>query len=126
MAEVINYLGDRMGFALQAGLEPDALVVDPGIGFGKTVEHNVQILAGLDRFALLGRPVLVGLSRKSFIGKLIGCEVQDRMAASVAGAVYSVMRGAHIVRVHDVKETCEALRLVDILRSRESEDEGVC
>ena len=125
VAEVVEYLQARVNAAVEAGVRFEALAVDPGIGFGKTVEHNLDLLAQLERFAALERPILVGLSRKSFIGRITGREVHDRTIASIAGAVYAVQRGAHLVRVHDVKETCEALRLVDILCSREAENEGV-
>lgn len=118
--DVARYLEARLAAAVGAGVGADAIVLDPGIGFGKTVEHNVKLLAGLGRLAAAGRPVLVGLSRKSFLGRITGREVGDRLAASVAGAAYAALRGARIVRVHDVKETCEALQVVDILMKEES------
>ena len=125
VAEVRAFLEDRVVVAVRAGVAPEALAVDPGICFGKTVEHNIALLVHLKRLTELGRPVLVGLSRKSFIGKITGCDVQERAAASIAGAAYCALRGAHVLRVHDVKETCEALRFVDMLRTREAEHEGV-
>lgn len=118
--DVARYLDARLAAAVGAGIGADAIVLDPGIGFGKTVEHNLKLLAGLGRLSAAGRPVLVGLSRKSFLGRITGREVGDRLAASVAGAAYAALRGARIVRVHDVKETCEALQLVDILMKEES------
>jgi dihydropteroate synthase len=84
--------------------------VDPGIGFGKTLEHNLDILAHLDAFARLGRPVIVGVSRKSFIGRLSRDEApKQRVAGSLAAGLFAVLRGAHILRVHDVAETRQAL-----------------
>jgi dihydropteroate synthase len=80
------------------------------------VEHNVSLLAGLPALRELGRPVLVGLSRKSFLGRLTGAETPDRLAASLAGLAFAVLRGAQILRVHDVKESCDAARLLDIFR----------
>jgi len=117
--EVATYLEGRMADLRELGIAPECMVVDPGIGFGKTVEHNCKLLAGLERLVKTGHPVLIGLSRKSFLGKLTGADVGERIPASIAGAVYAVIRGAHIIRVHDVKETCEATRLVDILRREE-------
>lgn len=96
-----------------AGVPFDRLVLDPGIGFGKTLDQNVELLARLDVLARLDRPILVGTSRKSFIGRLTGREAGDRLAGSVASAVAAVMRGAHIVRVHDVAATVDAVRVAD-------------
>jgi dihydropteroate synthase len=86
-------------------------VLDPGFGFGKTVEHNLTLLRGLPRIVALGYPVLVGLSRKSTIGALTGRAVDDRTTGSVAAALAAVSRGASIVRVHDVRETVDALKV---------------
>jgi dihydropteroate synthase len=109
-AEIAAYLAGRVGACRAAGMPMDRIAVDPGIGFGKTVDHNVQILAALDRFHAIGVAVLVGLSRKSFIAKLSRGEVpKDRAPGSIAGALAAVMRGADIVRVHDVAATRQAL-----------------
>ena len=86
-------------------------MLDPGFGFGKTLEHNLALLAGLREFGRLGLPVLVGISRKSMLGALTGREVEDRLAASVAAALIATQRGASILRVHDVGPTVEALRV---------------
>jgi dihydropteroate synthase len=91
------------------------LVIDPGFGFGKTQEHNVRLFAELRRFAALGFPLLVGLSRKSMLGRITGREVGERVHASVVAAVFAVMRGADIVRVHDVGATQDALRVLGAL-----------
>jgi len=119
LEEVTTYLEGRMADLREMGIAPECMALDPGIGFGKTVEHNCKLLAGLGRLVKTGRPVLIGLSRKSFLGKLTGADVDARLPASIAGAVYAAIHGAHIIRVHDVKETCEATRLVDILKREE-------
>ncbi|MBI5394255.1 MAG: dihydropteroate synthase, partial [Verrucomicrobia bacterium] len=116
--EVADFLRERMAAAQAAGIAPEQVVVDPGIGFGKSVKHNLDLLAHLDALNSFGRPVLVGLSRKSFIGKLLGEEVADRLAGSLAAACWAVLRGANIVRVHDVAETVAALRVIDELRQQ--------
>ncbi len=112
VSEVCDYLRDCVQSLVRAGLRREQLAVDPGIGFGKTVEHNVELLRGLPMLVELGYPVLVGVSRKSFLGKLTGCGVEDRLAPSLAALAYAIWRGAHILRVHDVKESCEAARLL--------------
>ncbi len=120
-----EYLEARIAAAMAAGLTKGTLAVDPGIGFGKTAQHNVLLVAQLERLTSLERPVLVGLSRKRFLGMLTGCDVTDRVTASVAGAVASVLNGAHIVRVHDVAETVQAMRVVAAIRCPEKTDELV-
>lgn len=111
--EVSDFLREHMQAAVDAGVDPAQLVLDPGIGFGKTLEHNVQLLAGLERFQDLGRPLLLGVSRKRWLGELTGREVQDRLAASLAGAAACHRGGAKILRVHDVIETCDMLHILD-------------
>lgn len=110
--EVAFYLEERVRALIHAGLDPTCLAVDPGLGFGKTVEHNVALLRGLPRLARLGRPVLVGASRKSFLGHLTGRAVDERLAPSLAALAFAVQQGAHILRVHDVKESCEVAYLL--------------
>ncbi|MFH0954279.1 MAG: dihydropteroate synthase [Verrucomicrobiota bacterium] len=122
VSEVAAYLGARLADLGRQGLRPEAMAVDPGIGFGKTAEHNVSLLAHLDALAALGRPVVVGVSRKSFLGKITGREVGDRLAGSLGAAAYAVLRGAHVIRVHDVKESCDVARLVDIFKREEPRD----
>lgn len=123
VAEVCGYLAGRLAALAAAGLDPARLAVDPGIGFGKSVEHNLQLLAHLDRLAALGRPVLVGVSRKSFLGRLTGREAPgERLAGSLAAAMYALQRGAHIIRVHDVKESCDVAKLVAIFGHEETDD----
>jgi dihydropteroate synthase len=95
------------------------LVIDPGIGFGKTTAHNLALLRGIPVLSRIGCPVLTGLSRKRFLGELTGRPVGARLSASLAAAAYAVMRGVHILRVHDVKETCDAVQVIDILSNEE-------
>jgi len=110
--EVRSFLAERISACREAGLAEELLIVDPGFGFGKTVQHNVELLANLRQLQDLGRPVLAGLSRKSTLGTLTGQEVGERLPASIAAAVLSVVQGAEIIRVHDVRETVDALRVV--------------
>ncbi len=107
--EVRDYLQQRIAAAEEAGVERDRIVVDPGFGFGKTLDHNLELLRRLDEIAAPGVPVLAGLSRKSMIGKLTGKDAGDRLAGSVAAALFAVQRGAAIVRAHDVAATRDAL-----------------
>jgi len=111
VVEVGEFLGARVMAATAAGVDANRIVVDPGFGFGKNVEHNFALLRHLDSLVRLGRPVLVGLSRKSALGNVTGRPVDDRLAASVAAALMAVERGARIVRVHDVAATRDALRV---------------
>lgn len=115
VAEVIVFLRERMAATEAAGIARDRVVIDPGFGFGKTLAHNLDLLRGLEAFRALGVPVLAGLSRKSMLGTITGREVSDRMAASVAAALLAVQRGAFIVRVHDVRETVDALKIWNAL-----------
>lgn len=114
--DIAGYLAQRVEALTAAGLDRATLAVDPGIGFGKTVEHNLQLLARLERLTALGRPVVVGLSRKSFLGKLTGRETPERLAASLGGLAVAVWNGAHVVRVHDVRESVDVVRVAVALR----------
>lgn len=112
VAEVIAFLRERTDALLAAGVDRERICVDPGLGFGKTVEHNYTLLRNTQRIAdELGLPVLIGLSRKSMIGAVTGRPVEARMAGSLAGALAAVAQGAKIVRVHDVAETVDALKV---------------
>jgi dihydropteroate synthase len=111
VSEVRDFLRQRLDACINAGIPALRLVVDPGFGFGKTLEHNIELLRGLKKLQSLGAPVLVGLSRKSMIGKALGLPVEQRLHASVALAVMAVQQGARIVRVHDVGPTVEAIRM---------------
>lgn len=114
--EVIDFLADRIAACVAGGIRRELLLVDPGFGFGKNDRHNLEILAKLDRFADLGLPLLVGLSRKRTLGHLTGKPAEQRVAAGVAVAVIAVQNGANIVRTHDVAETIDALKVVDAIR----------
>ncbi len=111
LAEVSAFLRERIAAAEAAGIDMDRIVIDPGFGFGKSVAHNFSVLANLSELAELGVPVLAGLSRKSMLGAVTGQEVGQRLPASVAAALIAVQRGAHIVRVHDVRATVDALKI---------------
>lgn len=111
VAEVAAFLQARVEAARQAGIPASRIVIDPGFGFGKTVAHNLDLLRGLDALKALGVPVLAGLSRKSLIGKLLDLPVGNRVHASVALALIALARGARLLRVHDVAETVQAVRM---------------
>jgi len=112
VAEVTAFLQDRLTAATKAGIAAERIVLDPGFGFGKRTAHNLALLQELKQLAVLGCPLLVGLSRKSVLGKLVGGDVDERLHAGLAASVISVMKGANIVRVHDVKATVDALKVV--------------
>ena len=111
VAEVAKFLAARVRACVAAGLAEELIIIDPGFGFGKAPRHNVELLANLRQLRAIGRPILVGLSRKSTLGELTGREVGERMPASIAAAVIAVVEGAQIVRAHDVRETVDALRV---------------
>lgn len=111
VAEVHDFLSDRVEAALAAGIARDRVAIDPGIGFGKSTEHNRRLLRHLDRFESIGCPILVGTSRKGFLGTVTGRSVNDRGAASVASALASAVGGASVVRVHDVAATRDAIKV---------------
>ena len=106
-----------------AGVEREKIIIDPGIGFGKTLDHNLSLLRGLPTLAALGQPLLVGASRKAFIGKILGLEPEERLEGSLAAAIAAVFGGAQIIRVHDVKETFKAIRVADAIRFGVTEPE---
>jgi dihydropteroate synthase len=114
--EVLAFLEERMAFALARGVREEQIMLDPGIGFGKTVAHNLALLDGLGRFAALGRPVLLGASRKRFLGAILGAEPSGRAIGTVATTVIGYLAGAHVFRVHDVKPNFEALRVALAVR----------
>lgn len=109
--EVLAFLEQRMAFAVARGVREEQIILDPGIGFGKTVEHNLTLLRHLDRLVGLGRPVLLGASRKRFLGAILGAEPAQRAIGTVATTVAGLLSGAHIFRVHDVKPNFEAMRV---------------
>jgi dihydropteroate synthase len=117
VGEVTDELGHRFRHALAAGVPAANIVLDPGIGFAKTAEHNLALLAGLDRLAVLGRPLLIGPSRKSFIGQILGgVAPRARIAGTVAACVAGLLRGARLFRVHDVAPVREALDVAEAIR----------
>jgi dihydropteroate synthase len=121
LAEVGAFLDSRARACIQAGIARERLVIDPGFGFGKTREHNLALLKGLRSLAGSGIPLLVGLSRKSVLGKITGRQTEGRLAASLAAALLAAQRGAAILRVHDVAATRDALRVLDAVEGAQGE-----
>jgi dihydropteroate synthase len=111
VAVVVAFLSERAVACERAGIAPGRIAVDPGFGFGKTLAHNLELLRRLPEIVALGYPVVAGLSRKSTIGTLTGRRVEERGAGSLAAALAAVARGASLVRVHDVRETADALKI---------------
>jgi dihydropteroate synthase len=111
VTEVRGFLADRLAHAVGRGIPEQRIMLDPGIGFGKTADHNLELLARLDELTELGRPVVIGTSRKSFLGRLTGRPVDDRLAATIATCVVAYERGASVFRVHDVAPVADALRV---------------
>jgi dihydropteroate synthase len=114
--DVSSFLTERMRVVEKAGVRPENIILDPGFGFGKTVEHNIQLLATLEQLHLLGHPLLIGVSRKSMLGAITGRDVNERLPASLAAATISAMKGASILRVHDVRETVDAVKIVTAVK----------
>lgn len=119
VGEVAGFLQSRLGEARAGGIADERIVLDPGIGFGKDLGHNLALLHSLERIAALGRPVLVGASRKSMLGALTGRAVDERLAGSIAVALAATSRGARVLRVHDVRETVDALRVWNAIEAGE-------
>jgi dihydropteroate synthase len=113
--EILDFLGERVGFCLKQGVNKNQLMVDPGIGFGKRLEDNLEIINRLYEFKSLGLPIFLGVSRKSFIGKVLGVGVEERLPGTIVGVVLSILRGADVVRVHDVKEVSQAIKIAQKL-----------
>jgi dihydropteroate synthase len=111
-AEVCAFLDSERRACIEAGIAADAIALDPGLGFGKGFQHNLTLLNELERFAALPAPLLVGVSRKSFIGKSLGTDVDDRLYGGLGLAALAVVKGARIIRTHDVRATCDAVRTV--------------
>jgi len=116
IGEILSFFRDSISRADAAGVPADKIIIDPGIGFGKSFAHNLDILKGLESFKVLGKPIMVGVSRKSFLGKILDLPVDERLEGSIAAALYAVLRGANIVRVHDVAATVRALRTVEAIQ----------
>jgi dihydropteroate synthase len=111
VAEVKAFLEARLRFAVDAGVPEERIQLDPGIGFGKTLDHNLELLRRLDELTDLGRPIVVGTSRKSFLGRITGRDVAERVPATIATCVMALERGARVFRVHDVAEVADALKV---------------
>lgn len=116
VSEIAAYLEGQARKLISAGVASESIALDPGIGFGKTLEHNLALLAQLQEFSKLNFPLLIGISRKSFIGKITGRDVNERLAGSLAGLVWCIMKGVHIVRVHDILQTLDAVKIVEALK----------
>ncbi len=116
VAEVKDFLRERAQLLQNMGVAQSRIAVDPGFGFGKSLEHNLKMLADFDRFSQLGYPVLAGISRKSMLGKVTGRDTNERVAPSIAAAILAADRGARIIRVHDVQETVDALKLWEAIQ----------
>ncbi|MEE9499955.1 MAG: dihydropteroate synthase [Candidatus Omnitrophota bacterium] len=115
MAEIINSLRESIEIAVGAGVLPDKIIVDPGIGFGKTLEHNLTIINRLGELKVLDKPILIGASRKSFIGKTLERHPDERLMGTAATSALAIMNGADIIRVHDVKEMADVAKMVDAI-----------
>ena len=120
VGEVTGFFRERLLRLEACGVRPEQVLLDPGIGFGKTLDHNLALIRGLGVISTLGRPILLGVSRKSFIGRLFGAEPDDRLGASLACALWAAGSGAGMFRVHDVAETVQALRMREILNQEPS------
>jgi dihydropteroate synthase len=125
VGEVRDFLAERVRSANQAGIAQEQIIIDPGIGFGKTLAHNLALLKNLQSLKSLGQPLLIGVSRKAFIGKILNAAApEERLEGSLAAAVASALSGANILRVHDVSETVRALRVADAIRLGRLPDSG--
>ncbi len=115
--EVKSFLEGRLNLLKHEGIDRSRIILDPGFGFGKTYEHNLELLKNLESFQSLKLPFLVGLSRKSFIRKILNGDHDDYLSGSISAAIFSVLKGAKILRVHDVKETQSALKIINVTQS---------
>jgi len=125
VAEVHEFLEGAVAAAETAGVAPESILVDPGFGFGKTVDHNLVLLNRLGDLSSLGKPILAGTSRKSFIGRLLDVPVEERLHGTTASVAAAILRGAHVVRVHDVPQMIQVARLIDaILKEAQTSGES--
>jgi len=115
-SEILQYLKDSIQKAETAGLDPEQIIIDPGIGFGKTLEQNLLIIRNLSEFRVLGKPILMGTSRKSFIGKILNAEAEDRLEGTLSSIAIGILNGAHIIRCHDVLQAKKAIAVADAIR----------
>lgn len=118
VAEIAEFFRERLEALTRHGVSPETVVMDPGIGFGKTDDHNLKLLGGLPALTKGQRPLLLGVSRKSFIARILGSMMVDRLPASLACTVWAILNGANIVRVHDVGETQDALKMIQSIQAR--------
>jgi len=116
LSEILKYLKDSIQSAESTGLDPRQIIIDPGIGFGKTIEDNLCILKNLYEFRVLGKPILLGTSRKAFIGKILNAGVRDRLEGTLSSIAIGVLNGAHIIRSHDVLQAKKAIAVADAIR----------
>lgn len=117
--EILDYFRESIQFALRAGISENMMVLDPGIGFGKTYEHNLEIINNLEQFSLLKKPLLIGPSRKAFLGRILGgLQPRERIEGTAASVAISIIKGAHIVRVHDVKEMAKVAKVADAVKQQ--------
>jgi dihydropteroate synthase len=115
--EIMDYFRESIGLAMKSGIAEDKIIIDPGIGFGKTFDHNLEIIKNLHEFTLLEKPLLVGVSRKAFIGKILGdTPASERLEGTAAAAAISILNGANIIRVHDVKEMKKVALVADAVK----------
>ena len=114
--EILDFLKDALARSVQAGIKKNLLIVDPGIGFGKTFDDNLKIIRELSRFEALERPILLGTSNKAFIGHILGKEVHKRVTGTMATIAYGAINGAHMIRVHNVKAAVETVRVIDAIK----------
>ena len=119
VTEVRDWLAEAVDLAVEAGVRPDKIILDPGIGFGKTIEQNLFLLKHIDMLRDLGFPILLGVSRKGFIGHTLNLPQGERLEGSLAANAWGVLHGADILRVHDVKETVRLARMLDAIRFSE-------
>jgi len=121
LSELHTFFEQRIGHAVENGLSREKIIIDPGIGFGKRLQDNLTLIRNLNSFSTLDQPILIGISRKSFIGKILGLPANDRVEGSIASAIISVLQGAHILRVHDVTAIKRAVLMVETIMN---EDKG--
>ena len=119
LTEISAFLNQSIAIAVSAGIDPEKIAIDPGIGFGKTDSHNLLILKNLSRLKELGKPVLLGISRKSLIGNILNVPVEERLEGSLSAAVFGVMQGASIIRTHDVQATQRAVKVAESIMKEE-------
>ena len=118
MGEILNELAERRSFALQAGISPEKIIIDPGIGFGKQWFHNYKILVELAALKMLESPILIGTSRKSFLGKILNRPPKERLEGTLVANTVGILNGAHMIRVHDVKEAVRATKIADVFAGK--------